>query len=231
MAARNELTGEQLKSLLSFLEGGDTTALSNGAVDRLYWLVAAVGHKLADIHEEDKKRIFSLERRLDRYKSKEQAAVEQGLFADTGLDSLDVALALLYCLQRLKTYKLTKNKLIYILCEMYASWLGSKKERLFVEHPVCTQWGPQLWRVYKRIDRVGALVPYEYYEKLASQNAAVAAFCKNAAQKYYDWKESDLKELFARSEPYRNALPAHNGGKWNKEISDSDLYLWKANKS
>lgn len=230
MAHIYELTPDDMTQIVAFLDEGDTTAAENGVLDRLFKLSMTASRKLVEVNASAAKKNFSLERRLDRYRKREEAAIAEGNFDETGLDSLDVALALLHCLQRVKTYNLTKNMLIYILYEMYASWLASKKQRLFAEHPVVTEWGPQLWRVYKHIANVKAPVPYDCFSKLANQNPAVAAFCRNACNKYYDWKASDLKDIFLKSAPYKSGLPQHNNGKWGKEISDSDIYVWKTEK-
>ena len=229
MAHIYELSPEEMATVVAFLDDGDTAAVDNGTLDKLFKLSMSASRKLAEVNQAVTKKNFSLERRLDRYRKQEEAAIAEGNFADTGLDSLDVGLALLYCLQQKKTYNLTKNMVIYILYEMYCSWLASKRERLFAEHPVVTEWGPQLWRVYKHLANVKAPVPYDYWRNLTDQSPAVAAFCRNAANKYYDWKASDLKDIFIKSEPYRNALPKYNNGKWGKEISDSDIYVWKTN--
>ena len=118
-------------------------------------------------------------------------------------------------------------KVIAILYEMYASWLGSKQERLFSHHPQATQYGPHFWRVANKCKDMNGT--YEDWKKIAELNPGMAEFCKNAAAKYYDWKLSDLTNSFIKSTPYKNALPINNGGKWGKEISDADIYAWKTN--
>lgn len=220
------ITPEQLKSLVALAED-DKAPYDPDAVAALNYLHSsvqrAVNRRLASAYRRNE----VLTQRLDRYRARENNRIETGEFGETGLDSAEVARALLYQLQQLKTYKLTKTKVISILYEMYASWLFSKKERLFEEHPVATEYGPQLWRVSKRLN-LYEHIPYEDYKALASRNPAVAAFTKAAAEKYYDYKESDLSGPVLKSLPYRNATKEHNDGKWNKEIDDREIYAWKA---
>lgn len=174
-----------------------------------------------------RKRNAMLQEQIGKYKDREQNRILVGEINETGLDSVDVALALLYQLQQLKTYKLNKYKLQEILYEMYASWLESKKERLFLEHPVATEYGPRFWRVFKRIETITP-VPQDEWRRIAALNPGVAAFCKNAALKYYDYGENVLNRRFMASKPYKNADTSHNNGKWNKEISDNDIIAWKS---
>ena len=100
------------------------------------------------------------------------------------------------------------------------------KERLCREHPVATEYGPMFWSVYKKINP-SSRVPYEAWKELCEKNAGIAAYCRNAAQKYYDTKCSELEESFKKSKPYQKASKEYNFGKWNKEISDQDIYEWR----
>lgn len=227
MAHRYEISMEELQSIIAYVEDDTKVLPSETAVSKLFALSAALTRKLVEDASSLRKKNFTMEKKLYSYQAKENLDALNGDFKDSEIDSAEVANALLYCLQKYNTYQpLTKTKVVYILYEMYASWLASKKERLFAEHPSCSKWGPQFWRVYKRLD-MHQDIPYEQFEKLAQQSPAIAAFCKNAAAKYYDWKEKDLQTIFTKSRPYKNAMPDKNGGKWGKEISDADIYVWK----
>lgn len=230
MAHLYDITNEELQQIIAFVEDGDEKVMTGGAINKFYALSAALGRKLIETNQTAAKKNFLLERKIDSYRKKEETAVQEGIFEESGLDSVDVALALLYCLQQVKTYQLSQNKLVYILYEMYASWLASKKQRLFVEHPCAHPDGPRFWRVFNRIQNVKSPIPVECYSKIANLSPAIAAFTKRAATKYYDYKESDLKTLFKKSRPYINAMPDKNNGKWSKEITDSDIFVWKSSK-
>ena len=219
------LSQQQLEELIRFASD-DHTPASIEAIEALNALHAAVQRNTLKHLEGARKRNAMLSERLEKVKERKQEAIEAGEFKETGVDSADVATALLYQLQQRKTYKLTKYKLIAILYEMYASWLYSKKERLFLEHPVATEFGPRFWRIYSRVD-TNKVVPYSAWKNFAEQYPDIAAFCKNAAEKYYDYAEGTLNHMFTSSKAYKNAHKDNNGGKWNKEITDADIFAWK----
>ena len=219
------LTENQLKELMAFASD-DRQSPSMEALESLNTLYFAVQRNLLKNHTGLRKRNIALNEKVQKLVDRQHDKILAGEFAETGLDSVEVALGLLYQLQQLNTYKLNKYKLNAILYEMYASWLQSKNERLFIEHPVATKFGPQFWRVFKRIE-TSTPVQRQAWLDLAGKNPAVAAFCKNAAAKYYDYTEGDITRPFLKSKPYKNADDSHNGGKWNKEISDQEIYAWK----
>lgn len=219
------LTQEELTALQAFARG-ESKDIDPDVVKKLSILHAEVELNLLKSYSGTRKRNAMLTERVERYRDKDRVRVAEGNFDETGLDSFEVAQGLLYQLQQLKTYRLTKSKVISILYEMYASWLHSKKERLFLENPVATEYGPQFWRVFKRLD-TRAAVPYQVWKDLCEKKPGVAKFCQNAAEKYYDYKESDLQTPVLKSFPYRNATKENNGGKWGKPLSDAEIYAWK----
>lgn len=219
------LTQQQLEELIRFASD-DREPASIEAIEALNGLHAAVQRNTLRHLEGARKRNAMLTERLEKYKERKQEALEAGEFKETDIDSADVATALLYQLQQYPTYKLNKYKLNAILYEMYASWLYSHQERLFLEHPVATEFGPRFWRVYSRVD-TNIRVPYSTWKIFAEKHPDLAAFIKNTAKKYFDYAESTLNRLFTSSKAYKNAHKDNNGGKWNKEITDADIYAWK----
>lgn len=221
------LTTEQLDALIRFAED-DRQPVPEEALEIWNSINNAIQKNIIKHLTGARKRNAMLTERLEKFQTRQKDQYEQGEgFKETGLDSIDVATALLYQLQQLNTYKLNKYKLQAILYEMYASWLESKKERLFLEHPVATEFGPRFWRVFKRLE-TGTRVPYSAWQNFTSKNPGVAKFCENAAGKYYDYAEGTLSRIFLASKPYKNADKDHNYGKWNKEISDGEIYVWKS---
>ena len=219
------LSPEDLAALTAFAQD-DRAQINPEQIERLGALHRAVERNALKNLTGLRKRNAMLSEKIEHFRDKEKLKISVEDFAETGLDSYEVALGLLYQLQQLKTYRLTKKKFISILYEMYASWLHSKQERLFLEHPVASFFGPQFWRVYERIS-LAAPVQYKDWKSLCEKNPGVAAFCKNAAEKYYDYAEGDLLRPLTKSLPFRNADKDHNGGKWNKEIADKQIYAWK----
>lgn len=228
MCNKFTLTPEELENIINYVNGETEGIPSFNSIGNFQALYFSLQRKLASDYQDMQKKCFKMECRLERIDRHENRQIEEGVFQETGLDSLEVADALLYHLQHLKTYKFTKGKFMSILFHMYASWLGSKKERLFSEHPTATEWGPQFWRVYKRLN-LHTEISYDAVKSLQEKRADVANYVKNAANKYYDCRENELSSVQLKCEPYKNALPHTNGGKWNKEISDSDIFLWQNN--
>ena len=216
---------EQLDQLIQYaIDGKNSIDLK--VVQALAALNTAVQNNIVKELTGTRKRNTMLKEQLERKREARTEQLEEGNYKESGLDSADVATALLYQLQQLKTYKLSKYKVDAILYEMYASWLYSKGERLCVEHPVATEYGPRFWHALKRLD-ISQQVSAETWKTFAGTRPDLAAFCKNAAQKYYDISLSDLQTVFMNTKAYKNASASNNGGKWNKEIADTDIYTWK----
>lgn len=222
---RSYITYEQLDALIRFANG-ETTAIDLEVASALNSLNASVQGNVIKELTGARKRNRMLTDQINKKKEERRQQFENGKFDESRLDSADVANALLYQLQQLKTWKLTKYKVITILYEMYASWLYSKGERICEEHPVATQWGPRFWHAIKLLEP-GTPVSYDFWKSFAEKRPDVAAFCKNAALKYYDITESTLVDIFINTKAFKNAHADNNGGKWNKEIADADIYLWK----
>ena len=220
------LSIEQLNELIAFASD-DRKPASTEAIEALNNLHNAVQKNVLRHLEGARKRNAMLNEKVHKITERKQEAYSAGDFKESGRDSVEVAQALLYQLQQLKTYKLNKYKVNAILYEMYASWLESKKERLFIEHPVATEFGPRFWRVFRHVD-TGVSVPYSVWSAFAQNNPDVAAFCRNAAAKYYDYAEGELSRMFMASKAYKNATADKNNGKWNKEMQDTEIYAWKA---
>lgn len=219
------LTQQQLESLIRFA-ADDKTVPDLAAIEALSDLHHRVQTNVIKHLTGAWKRNSMLQEQMTRIRERENEHAEQGVFEETDRDSFLVARALLYQLQQLKTYKLTKTKVNAILYEMYASWLYSKKARLFTEHPVAAEWGPMMWHAVKKLEPGDQVSPQEWLD-FASRYPAVAAFCKNAAQKYYDIDCSTLYDGFKSTAAYKKASAENNGDKWGTEISDADIYAWK----
>lgn len=171
-------------------------------------------------------------KRVERYTEKEQAYVAQHGYPELGIDSVDLAAALLWALQR-HGRRITITKTVHILYEVYAAWLASHGERVTIEHPVVTAYGPQFWRVYRRFkDNVNSPVPKDAWDAVARINPGLANLVVNAANKYCDIDDGDLKEYLLKSIPVRQAMPAKNDPdpKWNSPIDDSLIVRWKQGK-
>ena len=221
------LTAAQLQTLIAFAED-ERQSVDRASLDALSGLYFAVQRNLAKNYEGAMRHNALLTGRLQAIRERNTEAADDGQYEESLRDSAEFARALLYQLQERSTWKLSEYKVIAILYEMYSSWLYSKRARLFAEHPVATQYGPRFWHAFKKI-KVSERITREEWKNFAAKDPAVAAFTIRAAEKYYDIKESTLTDAFKASKAYKNAMPEHNGGKWNKEIADKDIYLWKKN--
>lgn len=214
---------EELKSILDFNQG-TTKEAPVAAIVKLQRITIEATEALAREASRRALETARLQRHLDRLSAREESAVETGeAFVELGLDSVELANALIALLKEKKTYQLTKDKVELIMFEIYASWLASKKERITVEHPQATPYGPRFWRAYSKMDFNSG---DEAVKRLSDRNPGLAVMVRNAANKYYDYSLSDLERYLKKSEPYKKASPAP-GGKWNTELSDTDIYRWK----
>lgn len=171
-------------------------------------------------------------KRVERYTEKEQAYVAQHGYPELGIDSVDLAAALLWALQRHGRH-ITITKTVHILYEVYAAWLGSHKERICIEHPVITAYGPQFWRVYRHFQaKVGEPMDKGAFDDIAGRFPGLARLIQNAAAKYHDMDDRDLKQYLIKSRPCQKAMPAktEKEPKWNNPIDDHLIVLWKQGK-
>lgn len=219
------LNAEQLENLIRFAED-DRLAPDLEAVEALNILHEAVQRGVVKHLSGAMKRNASLTDRLERYKERQKQKIINGEFKDTEIESTLVAKALLYQLQRRRTYQFTQKKFVGILYLMYASWLFHHKERLFREQPVAREFGPQFYKVWTKVN-IDKPATWADFKALQDTDPGRAVFCENAAEKYYDDKESEILGPVMRSQAYRNAGKENNGGKWNKVIEDTDIYLWR----
>lgn len=217
------ITPEELMSVSAFIDGQSDT-VPYEVITRLQQLSLEASRALVKAAQKRAGEAERLQRKIDRMNRREDAAVETGeAFAELGYDSVDVANALIARLKEVKTYQMTKDKVSLILFEIYASWLASKKERICIEHPQATPYGPRFWRAYGKMDFSSG---DDAVARLNALNPGLSVMVANAAKKYYDYSTGDLEKYLKKSEPYRKASPAP-GGKWNTELNDSEIYWWK----
>lgn len=219
------LTHEQLDALVAFAMD-EKAAVDTEAINALNQLCYRVQSNMTKNFTGVMKRNKMLNERLEKYRTRESNRIEAGQFEETDLDSAVLAKAILFQLQQVRTYKLSKYKVNAILYAMYASWLYSKQARLVEEHPVATPYGPRFWHAIKKLD-TGTKVSHDEWRAFAEQSPAIAAFCKTACGKYYDADEAAMTRKFVASKAFEKVSADKNGGKWNLEINDAEIYAWK----
>ena len=219
------ITPEELEQLVQFAED-DRIEIDPTLIEALNTLHSAVMRNTVRHLTGARKRNALLKDRLDRYAEREKTRIDEEGFTETDMPSEMVAMGILYHLQTKSSYKITSTKLNFILYELYSSWLLTKKKRLCEEHPVWTPYGPRFWSVWTKVNPT-VPVPYEKYRELTQASPAIAAACEDIAEKYFDKSANILEDRFKKSKAYKNASSEKNDGKWNKVITDQDIYAWR----
>ena len=228
---RYKLTQQQVDVLEAFIDGRDGVVFDPEAAQALLFMSAALGTALMKENRRLAGENKSARRRLDRIaekKSSDRALLAaQDAFEGTGLDSVDVALATLFCLQR-NGAGVNKKKLMLVVYLAYCSFLYNCEKRLFLEGPVAIESGPIFWKVSNKITSAVTPVGDESWKALAAQSPAIAKFIDNFTRKYGDYSEVDLEKFVLRSAPYKSAMEAARGkGRKSCVISDRDIWLWR----
>lgn len=225
------LTPEETAAVAAYIDEGRRDEHTASALDKILYAEGQIRRRLAAENATLRHQLERARSKVERLETKREDALRKGDFAETGLDSLAVAKCLLYYLQQKDSWRLTRTKVLHILFLMYASWLAGHRERLFVEHPVASEYGPQFWRVFKNMLSTTTPVDADVVRSMGESNAGVLRLCQNAAAKYCDYSEADLRSFVSKCPAYRNALPENNGGKWSGELSDYEIYQWKKEQS
>ena len=231
MFSKYDITKEQLDGIVAFVNKEEGAVLDPDAAQAFLGVAAALGTALVRdnrrLRSENLGKSRRLERIAERKRRDQKEMVEKNAFEGTGLDSVDVAKAALYCLQQTGV-KMSKNKLMLILYMAYCSYLYNENKRVFIEGPVALVGGPVFWNVTRKISSVVTPVGIDAWYKLTAQSPAVAKFIKNYMAKYCDHSESDLKRFVVNSAPCRTALEAARGkDRKSFEINDKDIWIWR----
>ena len=230
-----QITMDELQSVLSFINDPKKGQLDITAARKIVGVADALNKTLLNENLALRNKANSLAKSVDRLKSKinaDKALVrDSDSFDCTGLSSIDVANAFLYCLQQNKVV-LTKEKFRYLLYLAYCSWLHNSDKRLFIEEPYAIKTGPIFWvfsKEYKDKSVINA-VPYEYWTTLTTKSSAVAGFLKSFSSSKLCKEETEhtLSRMLEKSYPFVEAMKAaEKVGKKSHIISDKDIWYWK----
>ena len=220
-------TPEELSQILDFVNNDNEDVLKTDLPQRFSTLYAAFNTKLIKSVGLQRSRAARAERMTERLRARLAGRVAEGTFVELDFDVVDLARCVLY-IANINNLYVTRNTLQYILYHAYARWLADNNERLTVQRPVVQEWGPHFWSVTHKIgNNMKISVTHDDYKKIAEKNPGVAKFLENVVKKYAAIPEAELKSILLQSAPYRNAVPAHAGEKWGREIKDADIYAWK----
>ncbi len=234
-----ELSPEKLNALVDFLNEKENAPFDADTAAALLSAAATLGRRLIKENRRISGENAALRRRLERISEKnvkdKALSVENDWFESTGLDSVEVGKAFLYCLQQGK-FMLSKDKFWSLLFMLYASFLFHVGKTLFLEHPAVIivdrdgkeEAGIRFWRM-KELSVVNP-VPHEAWSSLAAKDPRVAKYISGYALKYGNYSEADLKKYTERSAPVKDAVDsARRIGRKSTTLSDKDIYLWKEN--
>lgn len=221
-----DITQEEIRQVALWLENGpDAQMPSDDAVKKLLNMSDALRRRLWDELKGEQRRNASLSRRLERLGKAEQRHWEGGEFESLGYDSVEVAYAVAYAFRE-RNMRFTMGQLQLVMYMIYASWLFHHKQRICVEHPVRQESGPWFWKVSKKA-AVFSNPERWWMTNLQGKNPGLVEVIRRIVAKWGDEREDNLRRDLLKTEPVRNADRTNNGGKWNKEITDGDIFVWK----
>lgn len=241
-----DFTEDDRLAVLRFLNEGDSSVLEGDAVRRLFMLHDAVNRKMLSSFAAVRRDNEQVRRRLARFERHEETLCEKGEFECRGVDTLSVARCLMFCLQKacenagIKC-SVTMTKLQILLYDVYAGYLARYRTRLTVEIPRFFGYvdqgtgkrvdcGPWFWTVKDTLQdyvRRHAAASRADYDALYTLDPEAAGLCWGVAQKYCHLSENALFQWIRGSEPFRDAMPENNAGKFSKEFNDVLVYRWK----
>ena len=226
-----QFTPDQLRAVLRLVNEDDSAVLRDAeTVQSFLALSATFQRKMANSLTGAIKQIGRLKETVENLKTKAgEGPSDDGTLKCLGLPALSVAKAVLYRLQKDGFDGISKNKVVWLTYDLYANVLAKHNVRLTIDHPQCTEWGPQFRSAYKGIASTVNPVGPEGWNALTEVDPTgeLRAILSNIVKKYGDARDNDLKEWLKSTTPYKKALP-QAGEKWNKVISDADIRLWKA---
>lgn len=223
-----EITPEALRSILGYLNDKNSPKPEDESLKLWFNLSHALEARLIADFRDARAELATKRRALDRVQRRKERIVEEEEFSELGVDIFDICQALRYCLAE-KHVSLSRMKIMYILYDVYAAWLSSHSQRICLDHPVMTQYGPIFGRAYKRLKGNPPDARKEDLDALKGRSPGLAVLVERAAAKYYDQDETVMRNWLLKSRPCRNAKPQLTGEKWGRELSDKDIYHWKKN--
>lgn len=220
-------TEKEMDDLLKFINGepGSDAVLDTDAPERLFAFTRSLQKAMLRHASDLRRRNENLAGRLDAIRQKKERRFEAGEFRCLEYDSLMLARAIVWSLKDKHQY-VTRLKVNMILYHCYSNWLLRNGERLTIESPVAQEKGPWFWTVMTRLE-IPAVPPKNWIDDVGAKNPGLREYLYNASAKYGQYGEDHLAAMYLQSFPYLNAHKNKNGGKWNRPISDADIYRYQ----
>lgn len=215
-----------IKEVLDFINHESDTVPAQDTVQSFMNVCFALQSEIAKAYRKRVSELSSKERCIERLQAKIDKFENRTpkSFDLVNLDSIDVARCIIYLIRSREAYY-TRNTVQYMLYEAYASWLCSKKERLFDDKAQAQEWGPHFWHVSNKLGNMTKMhVDCNDWKIVAERYPDIAAFLKNVVNKYISWSEKEFKEKLTSELAYKNAKPRKPGDKWGQKLSDDDIF-------
>lgn len=222
---RVNVSTQDFEQIKDYLEGAEIT-ISREQVANFFSMADELRSRMLKNLGTAKNEVSRLNRRLERYADQENKKIEEGNFDELGLDSVDIARALLYVMKSRKVY-ISHRKLQYALFIVYANWLATHRQKICIESPKAQEWGPWFWRVANNVKEKNVTLSTDF-DNLMKINPGLGCLVKYVGEKYSDMNEDDIAKYLKKSEPYVKADASRNNGKWGAVLDDTLIYRWKA---
>lgn len=220
----------QMQAIQTWLDGG--TQPPKETLEAYFRLGEAIRRKLLQDTITATSRANRLNERLESYRQREKQEALEGNFDCLGIDTIDLAKAVLYVSAR-QGFKIeNKTRFRLLVYAVYCAWLGGKEpQRVTIEHPVAQPaYGPCLQSMLdeKKITYL-TVTDGKEYRNIAELNPGLAATIKNVVKKYMSYSLQDVKTvLMGKNTPFKKiADKCLKEGVSKMEIPDKDIYLWK----
>lgn len=230
------ITPEEMKGILDFLNGESGTSVLGTPQAAVFMAAANELRRRGDTALRNcRNEIERLRRRVDALNARLGKDPGNAEFTDLGIDSVDMAKMICFYIRKQTahlagTYYIKRSVVITLLFQAYSGWLGKNSERICMEHPVATEYGPQFWRAYGKLDPAAELTDDDRRQltEIGEKHPGLTAYVRNMVAKYLDAGIKELSDYHKSGFPYRNAeRECREVGRWNTEIKDSDIYAWK----
>lgn len=220
-----EISGEDLQQVLAYANKEEGATCDPSLVGRVIGIAASATSNMSRELVAARKTIVKMQAEIDRLKLLTKTLDTEGLFVDLSISPLLLAKAILWLLKDNNMAGASRTKVSCLLYEAYASWLARNRERISSERPHASEWGPSFWTL--RNFSANTPVSRADFEAVAEKHAGIAVFLRNVVRKYGAWSDASLKSRCTRTAAFRHAMPENNGGRWGKELDDTEIVAWR----
>ena len=227
---RYSLTQEEVDRVIAYVNGeGDKDFSQSDIPVRLSRIHADMVRRMDAEVKAQRKRIATLETRLEQQARRRKAEDDEAAFAEDGWDAVALARVLAYHLRRLGL-AVTASRLNLLLFYLYAMFLEKFGERLTVDSPKAQEWGPQFWTLHGALCKgrlsLADAGTWEDMREVAEKDARLVKVAGNVTAYLSRYDDDTLADLYRRSDAWQDAV-RRGGGKWGVTMDDARIRRWK----